>query len=359
VVDSGSAEVVTPGRTDATAVDDLAPVRQGVPELFSLAWVLHPMTTETYFRDHWEAQPFLISRADPDYFVELPGLDALDEIITTTASRAARSIDDGYMVRTDQNGARTERTIRLLDNGVPDIQDVYRAYHAGYSVIVNHVDQRSGPVARLCRTLESALHHRVGANMYLTPQGSQDFPVHIDDHDVLIVQLHGAKEWHVANSPSDLPLAGTKGGSIEFRGDEHTYTLAPGDTLYVPRGFPHEAVTASSSSLHLTIGIHVYTWADLLREALNLFAHERVEFRRALPPGFLNTSIESAQASKLASDLAGALAGNSLAERSKERLTSMLLGAGKIPDSGQFRSIDAIADLNGESSSMPRSGPSV
>jgi hypothetical protein len=60
-------------------------------------------------------------------------------------------------------------------------------------------------------------------------------------------------------------------------------TLEPGDTLYLPRGWLHEAVTSETDSLHLTIGINVQTWIDAFRAALDECADD-VEFRRSLPP---------------------------------------------------------------------------
>jgi ribosomal protein L16 Arg81 hydroxylase len=315
----------------------------------SLDWALHPVTTEDFFRAYWETKALLVSRGDPGYFKDLPGLDEVDEIITATASGPVRSSDDGRLVRTDQNGAQAEQAIQVLDNGIPDIQDIYRAYHSGYTVVVNQVHRRSAPVALLCRALEAALHHRVAANLYLTPRGGQGFRPHVDTHDVFILQLHGVKEWHVSAPPSDLPLAAAKYGAIESLPDFHKYTLEPGDLLYLPRGFPHEAVTASSSSLHLTVGLHVHRWVDLVSEALQLLAAERVEFRKGLAPGFLNTSLDAERASKLAAELAEALTDDSLVERAKTRLGVKVLGDGKAAGRGQFRSIDAISNLSGES----------
>jgi hypothetical protein len=62
----------------------------------------------------------------------------------------------------------------------------------------------------------------------------------------------------------------------------HDVVLRPGDTLYLPRGWLHEAVTSSSDSLHLTVGLNVYTWADALRAAL-ADAEADVELRRSVP----------------------------------------------------------------------------
>ena len=57
-------------------------------------------------------------------------------------------------------------------------------------------------------------------------------------------------------------------------------TLEAGDTLYLPRGWLHEAKTSQTDSLHLTVGVNVYTWMDAFRAALDTCARE-VGFRRS------------------------------------------------------------------------------
>ena len=57
---------------------------------------------------------------------------------------------------------------------------------------------------------------------------------------------------------------------------------APGDTLYLPRGWLHEALTSDTDSLHITVGVNVYTWLDALRAALDELADD-VAFRALAP----------------------------------------------------------------------------
>ena len=61
-------------------------------------------------------------------------------------------------------------------------------------------------------------------------------------------------------------------------------TLRAGDTLYLPRGWPHEAFSADADSLHITVGLHPPTRIDALRAALGECADD-VEFRRGLDAG--------------------------------------------------------------------------
>ena len=61
--------------------------------------------------------------------------------------------------------------------------------------------------------------------------------------------------------------------------------LKPGDLLYLPRGYVHAASTSRSHSAHVTIGMTVYTWVELLSELVTS-AKDIAGFRAALPPGF-------------------------------------------------------------------------
>jgi len=240
-------------------------------QIFSLEWLLHPVTTAEFRRAYWESEPLWISRNNPDFFRGLPGLDDVDELITsTTSGRERGAVGDGRIVRTDDVGTLSERPFGLDSNGIPDIQDIYSAYHGGYTIVVNHLHRRSAAVARLCRGLEASLHHPVGANLYLTPQNAQGFRPHVDTHDVFILQLHGEKFWHVARPSYPLPLATWKHGTMRSLPDAREYKLKPGDVFYLPRGCPHDAITAEGSSLHLTVGVNVFRWIDFFLEAATL-----------------------------------------------------------------------------------------
>uniref|UniRef100_A0A6S9XR40 Bifunctional lysine-specific demethylase and histidyl-hydroxylase n=2 Tax=Chrysotila carterae TaxID=13221 RepID=A0A6S9XR40_CHRCT len=72
-------------------------------------------------------------------------------------------------------------------------------------------------------------------------------------------------------------------------------TLRPGDLLYLPRGYVHQAKTVSvgTPSLHLTISIsRRHTYRDLIelavRGAIDAAAAMNAEWRRALPRDYLS-----------------------------------------------------------------------
>jgi ribosomal protein L16 Arg81 hydroxylase len=64
--------------------------------------------------------------------------------------------------------------------------------------------------------------------------------------------------------------------------------LSPGDLLYLPRGFIH-STTSLTSSLHVTMGVTVFTWVELLSDWLQT-SKMYPRYRRALEPGFTRDS---------------------------------------------------------------------
>jgi hypothetical protein len=60
------------------------------------------------------------------------------------------------------------------------------------------------------------------------------------------------------------------------------FLLAPGDCIYIPRGFLHDAHTSDKSSFHVTLSIETVTWRDLIAEVLVADP----QFRKTLPRHF-------------------------------------------------------------------------
>jgi len=165
-----------------------------------------------------------------------------------------------------------------------DVPRALAEIEGGATLVLQALHHTHPPLAVFCRDLEKALGQPAQANAYFTPRRSQGLPVHHDTHDVLCLQVAGQKRWLVYEPALELPLRdqryrpelGDPGGpALEV-------LLQPGDTLYLPRGWLHQALTSDTDSLHLTIGVSVHTWLDAIRAALDECADD-VEFRRSVP----------------------------------------------------------------------------
>ena len=157
-------------------------------------------------------------------------------------------------------------------------------FERGATIVLQALHLYHPPLARFCRDLERALGHPAQTNAYYTPRSAQGFEVHHDTHDVFCVQVEGEKRWLVYPPVLELPLRDQKYTKEMGKPGEAILdvTLRAGDTLYLPRGWLHEARTSDSHSLHLTVGVATYTWLDALKAALEESAKEEVELRRGV-----------------------------------------------------------------------------
>lgn len=156
-------------------------------------------------------------------------------------------------------------------------------FEAGATIVLQGLHLNWEPLAAFSRELERELGHPVQANAYYTPRDSQGLAVHHDTHDVFVLQVAGEKRWLVYEPVFPLPLKQQRyrrelGGPGEA---VHDVVLRPGDTLYLPRGWLHEAVTSATDSLHITVGVNVYTWIDAFKAALAECEQEEA-FRRSV-----------------------------------------------------------------------------
>jgi ribosomal protein L16 Arg81 hydroxylase len=243
-----------------------------------------------FVRDHWARAPLLRRGAGPGGFDDLLSLDDVDRILATTSPRlpSFRMVKDGKPL---PPSAYT-RAGRMGSQPLADLADpgkVFEQFHGGATIVLQSLQRYWAPLTRFSRQLELFLTHPVQVNAYLTPPASRGLGVHHDTHDVFVLQVHGRKLWQVWDAAVPFPLAHQKqlppGAESPAEAPQVDAELAPGDCLYVPRGFRHAARTAETASLHLTVGMLTRNWDDLLREVVELATGE-AWFREGLPVGY-------------------------------------------------------------------------
>jgi hypothetical protein len=248
----------------------------------ALARAIEPVDAETFAAEHWERKPLYVARSEPGRFDDLLSLEDAERLVTEPGLRypAFRLVEKDKRYDpseyTDDVGWRP-----IAFSHTADVARVASEFDAGATIVLQGLHLNRLPTAEFCRALEQHLGHPIQANAYLTPRRSQGLPVHHDTHDVFVLQVAGRKRWLVYEPALELPLKhqryrpglGEPGESVL------DVELEPGDTLYLPRGWLHEALTSEEDSLHLTIGVNVYTWADAFRAALARCKGD-VRFRR-------------------------------------------------------------------------------
>ena len=169
--------------------------------------------------------------------------------------------------------------------GMADVERVAARFERGATIVLQALQYQHPPLATFCRGLERELGHPAQANAYCTPKSAQGFKVHHDTHDVFCLQVEGEKRWLVYPPVLELPLKNqTYKPELGEPGEAvMDVTMRAGDTLYLPRGWLHQAMTSDVRSLHLTIGVAVVTWRDEIRDALDEAAKEELMLRRGVP----------------------------------------------------------------------------
>lgn len=249
----------------------------------------------TFAREHWDQAPLLSRAAElpalPASFADLLSADAVDEMVTGRGLRLPffRMVRDGETLPVSS----VTRSVMSGDRRISDMADPDRVrehFTDGATLVLQSLHRSHPPLVRFCRELADELGHPTQCNAYITPPGSQGFAAHHDTHDVFVLQVDGCKRWNIYPPVHPLPLADQSGAGRDEDGrliaeDASpllSVELQPGDALYLPRGYVHAAETAEARSIHLTIGVLVHRWHDLLRDLVTLAGRE-LSFREALP----------------------------------------------------------------------------
>lgn len=254
-----------------------------------LSRILYPISLETFFNDYWEKGPLIIERKDNNYYKDLLTMSDVDNIITSTDLKFPEIRLAKYGTKIpSQEYTNTIRIAGVEVSGVASVDKILIEYQKGATIILQALDRRWKPLTEFCRDLESILGCRFQTNIYLTPKHSQGFAPHYDTHDVFVLQAAGKKHWKIYNSPFSLPLRSQPYDSSKTRASQllTEIDLETGDLIYIPRGFIHEATASEETSLHITLGLITYTWADVMSEALLYLCETDVRFRKSLPVDF-------------------------------------------------------------------------
>ncbi|MEX2985591.1 cupin domain-containing protein [Streptomyces sp. C36] len=238
-------------------------------------------------------EDFLAQALHRDYHhlpaaVEATGLltwDALNSILASHRLEPPR-------LRLNRGG----ETLPTLATSAPEVTRRHVVWHRlhptplhtqladGASLALDSADELHQPLGEVAEELERLFRTRFQTNVYASWTATEGFGCHWDTHDVVVIQLDGAKRWRIYGPTRPYPLhRDTDEPAAPTGKPVADLVLRPGDLLYVPRGWWH-SVSADQGvrSLHVTFGAQPHTPTDLLYWVCDrLVAH--CEFRTDLP----------------------------------------------------------------------------
>jgi len=254
----------------------------------NLASLLHPISLDTFLSIYWEKKLLLVQRGDEGYYEGVLTNQNLEDIISSWDARypAIMLAKDGVFYP-PQAYCEDVKMGQVTFSGVPNLKKLSAEYGKGATIALTSLDRSWKPLGDLCMRLEEQLDHGIKTNVYITAGQTAGFPPHYDTHDILMLQIAGKKLWRIYEPTIKLP-------DVSQPCEPRSYSPGPllteielhaGDLLYLPRGYGHAATTPRTHSAHVTVGIHVYTWAGALREFEPSWVQVE-EFRKSLPLGF-------------------------------------------------------------------------
>jgi ribosomal protein L16 Arg81 hydroxylase len=223
--------------------------------------LIAPMSTEEFLGDWYGKRPLHISAGNAKAR-GLIGWNKLNELLGLPSHWS-------------------EANIKLIFKGVPVAGDLYldsvetlggvvrRANPAkvdvllqmGATLLAGAVHEISPEVLALAASLSERFAGRAEANVYCSFKGIQALASHFDPHEVFAIQCEGEKVWNLYENRADAPIEALRGANAQAVIDASKGRVAmqvrmrPGDMLYIPRGFCHDALASSGASLHVTFSI--------------------------------------------------------------------------------------------------------
>ncbi len=230
--------------------------------------------TEAFLDGTWGTRAAVHPAAEPEGFQDLLTLDDVDRILTTTSLRTPsfRLVKAGEQIP-ESSYTRSGRTGSKPVSGIADPARIASLFDDGATIVLQGLHRNWEPVAAFTRALELQLGHPCQVNAYITPPGAQGLALHADPHDVFVLQAFGRKHWEVHAAPDERAR------------DPLEADLGPGDCIYMPAGTPHAATTGDVLSGHLTVGVHVVTWSDVLADVWRSLADDPA-LNGAIPVGW-------------------------------------------------------------------------
>ena len=322
-----------------SSMDDVSPATSSLERLVS------PHSATEFISSYWE-KAYLHAKGDRSPaaagFSDLISVDDVDAFLSTICGAGPQRWDS---IRLSQGGvpipAESFQFNRQGDFANFDADRILARYRDGATLIVNSVQQTRRPIAVLCNDLAQFFGVRVLANVYITPPNGQGFPAHHDNHDVFLLQVLGAKRWRIERSTTASLSRWAERAAIAERPrngcDE--FVLRAGEVLYLPRGLVHEGFGSTETSIHLTIGVHPYTWAQLLIDTVGELQREEIDFRRSVAPqlGSIESLGDGLELEQTLDRLVGRLRDGRRLARVAVQRAAHERGPARLPVRGQFK----------------------
>ncbi|ODC03018.1 hypothetical protein BFW38_05125 [Terasakiispira papahanaumokuakeensis] len=133
---------------------------------------------------------------------------------------------------------------------------IYDCFLDGATIIYDNIEERLEKLLKLIQSMEYLLEEYCSAHLYVSKEEESGLDIHWDDHDVLVLQIHGQKKWTLYEKDIKYPVRSDRLRNPGMPGAEiWSGVLDPGNILYLPRGYWHLPEATGEICCHISIAI--------------------------------------------------------------------------------------------------------
>lgn len=252
--------------------------------------LIAPLPEDEFFNSYAGKKPVHIPGA-PDKFTFAMSWDHMNRILNQTGIWTPHTLQlvlDKVVLRPEQYSragfGRDGAQAYLVD-----FDKVRGLLRQGASLVLNEIETLTPGMKRIAEILSGRPSGKVQGNLYCSWQRHQAFDVHFDTHDVFAMQVAGEKVWRIYQRHFKDPInhPAFKALPTQFHHANKgsllmEVTMRPGDLIYIPRGFYHEAMAESDATVHLSFSVVPLIGLDVVSMLFEFGVLDEV-FRQAVP----------------------------------------------------------------------------
>ncbi len=247
--------------------------------------IIAPTTIHDFFNTYHEKDVLHVKRNDTSYYNQILTSEEISDFLDRQDIfyPSLRIVKEGKEIPNSEYVRKGVPIGHHKKDGIINTDKAFALFNAGSTLVIQAGQRYFDNLSKCCLALSQHFNSPVQANLYITPNRSVGFNPHWDTHDVFVLQIAGTKSWKLYGFEKELPTKNQKFVSKGYSKEPlQNIQLTPGDFLYVPRGYVHDAMADDGISAHITIGVLSYTWARLFSEVFPQLEEIR-DFREAVP----------------------------------------------------------------------------
>ena len=143
----------------------------------------------------------------------------------------------------------------------------------GASIVLNGIEGMTEGLSFIRDCITGYSGGKVESNLYYSQPSHQAFSVHFDMHEVFAFQISGLKRWRIYQQAHRFPInhlafmSGDQDKHEKAKGAvSKDLVMEPGDFLYLPAGYYHQAICVKGASIHLSFSIVEMIGLDVISE---------------------------------------------------------------------------------------------